>query len=225
MYSGVIYKYTSPSGKSYIGQTTVSLKQRAAFNGEGYKQCSLFYKAILKYGFNNMKSEILESFEEEDQKILINKLNEAEYYYIKKNNTLAPNGYNLREGGDNTNYSEEAIICKHGSEHFNYRKDIDDISLKNYYLQGKTLREISNITGFSLLTIKRHLIDQGVFNEKKYNAPVIKYNKNMEIVKRWISASEAARDENKDPNSISRCCREKRRFYKGFTYRFEGDEI
>ena len=36
MITGVIYKYTSPSGKSYIGQTVKSLQQRAKYTGKGY---------------------------------------------------------------------------------------------------------------------------------------------------------------------------------------------
>ena len=45
----VVYRYISPSNKSYIGQTCNSLSVRAA-NGEGYKGCPKFYKAIQKYG-------------------------------------------------------------------------------------------------------------------------------------------------------------------------------
>ncbi len=225
MYKGIIYKYTSPSGKCYIGQTTKTLKERAKFNGEGYMQCSLFYKAILKYGFENMQSKILENFQEEDLDLLIIKLNEAEQYYIKFYNSMAPNGYNLREGGGNSIFSKESEVCQHGSKHFNYRKDIDDEELKELYLSGKTLIELSKLTNLETLTIKRHLIDQGVFKEKKYNAAVIKYNKNGEILGRWKSATEAGKAEGKGSNSISRCCREKRNFYLGVTYRYEGDEL
>jgi hypothetical protein len=49
---GFIYKYTSPYGKSYIGQTTRSLKERAkTANGIGYSCCTYFFNAIQKYGF------------------------------------------------------------------------------------------------------------------------------------------------------------------------------
>jgi hypothetical protein len=56
---GFIYKYTSPSGSSYVGQTTRSLQERAGHNGKCYKGCDLFYKAIQKYGFSNFTVEIL----------------------------------------------------------------------------------------------------------------------------------------------------------------------
>lgn len=45
----MVYVYTSPSSKKYIGQTCTSLSIRAN-NGEGYKTSPKFYQAIKKYG-------------------------------------------------------------------------------------------------------------------------------------------------------------------------------
>lgn len=90
---GFIYKYTSPSGKSYIGQTIYSLKERAkTSNGAGYSNCIIFFRAIQKYGFNNFQYEILGEFP-------IVELDEKEKYYIEKEHTIQPNGYNIKSGG------------------------------------------------------------------------------------------------------------------------------
>lgn len=89
---GYIYIYTSPSGKSYVGQTTKSLKERAKNNGSGYKNSKAFYRAIEKYGFEKMKYRILGEFP-------IRELNEQEIFFIKQLNTLVPNGYNIYKGG------------------------------------------------------------------------------------------------------------------------------
>lgn len=91
---GFIYKYTSPSNKSYIGQTVGTLKERAKnlISGNGYKKCSLFWKAINKYGFLKFKVEILEE-------VPIENLNKREIFYIDKFNSISPNGYNLAIGG------------------------------------------------------------------------------------------------------------------------------
>lgn len=89
---GFIYCYTSPSGKKYIGQTIQSINSRAKEEGKGYKQCSLFFRAIKKYGLENFKVEILEEAPQE-------LLNSKEIEWIKFYNTQAPNGYNLTEGG------------------------------------------------------------------------------------------------------------------------------
>lgn len=90
---GFIYKYTSPNGKSYIGQTVHSLKERAkSQEGKGYENCTIFYRAIQKYGFNNFEYEILGEYPQ-------NELDEKEKYFIKLNNTIYPNGYNIKSGG------------------------------------------------------------------------------------------------------------------------------
>lgn len=48
-----IYLHRNKSnGKVYIGQTIQSIENRWK-NGNGYKPCTYFYKAIQKYGWEN----------------------------------------------------------------------------------------------------------------------------------------------------------------------------
>lgn len=89
---GWIYMYTSPSGKKYIGQTTYSILDRARKDGSGYERCTVFYRALQKYGIENFTVEILDEVPEE-------LLEEKEAYYISEYNTLLPNGYNYFPGG------------------------------------------------------------------------------------------------------------------------------
>jgi predicted GIY-YIG superfamily endonuclease len=49
MLKGYIYIHITPNNKVYIGQTTQDLKKRF-LNGKEYSSCSLFQKAINKYG-------------------------------------------------------------------------------------------------------------------------------------------------------------------------------
>ena len=92
-----IYKITSPSGKSYIGQTTQNPKTRwiqhiYAANATENK-CRAFERAIRKYGEDAFTHETL---------LLINE-NMVDYYEVKLialYDTLSPNGYNLRDGGN-----------------------------------------------------------------------------------------------------------------------------
>ena len=99
---GIIYKYTAPNGKSYIGQTTRD-RQKRGLNGKGYSHSRAFNAAILKYGYSNFEYVELEEVEASTVESLIDKLNELEIYHIKLENTLAPYGYNLNEGGGNKN--------------------------------------------------------------------------------------------------------------------------
>lgn len=54
-----VYRYTTPDGRVYIGQTCSSLEVRADKNGKGYKPCTKFWYAIQYFGWENIKSEIL----------------------------------------------------------------------------------------------------------------------------------------------------------------------
>lgn len=96
---GTIYKYTSPNGKSYIGQTRQTMKRRAERGGRKYRESTAFYSAINKYGFENFTVEILETVESDDLDTLIDTLNALETKLIKEHKTLCPNGYNIDIGG------------------------------------------------------------------------------------------------------------------------------
>ena len=91
---GIIYRYISPSGKSYIGKTIYDQKTRAGKDGSGYKGCTAFYNAIQKYGWDNFQYEIIESCPNE-------LLQEKEAYYINFYNAQVPNGYNVRDESPN----------------------------------------------------------------------------------------------------------------------------
>ena len=64
----IVYKHTSPSGKVYIGITGRTVKERWGKNGNGYKYCPYFYRAIKKYGWDNIKHEILYEGLTEDER-------------------------------------------------------------------------------------------------------------------------------------------------------------
>ena len=50
------------NGKMYVGQTISQNNiNRRWNNGKGYKSCSLFWRAIQKYGRNNFEHEIIAS--------------------------------------------------------------------------------------------------------------------------------------------------------------------
>lgn len=102
---GLIYMLTSPSGKSYIGQTKRSFAirwnqhKREAETGNN----TPLYKAIRKYGADSFQHTILIETDND-------KLNELEQYYIKQYDTYN-NGYNCTIGGEgNCKISDDTII-------------------------------------------------------------------------------------------------------------------
>lgn len=105
----IVYRHTSPSGKVYVGITKRNCKVRWN-NGLGYKDCPLFFKAISKYGWENIIHEILfENFNEISAKITEEDL----IYYYKSINK----SYNITDGGDGMKgvkkFGEENPFYKH----------------------------------------------------------------------------------------------------------------
>lgn len=112
-----VYKHTTPNGKVYIGITKQKPVKRW-LHGEGYSKQSYFYNAILKYGWDNIKHDVLftdltrEQAEEKEIELI------AQY---KSNQRKF--GYNIDRGGRVNRMSDEtkekirkANIGKHHSK-------------------------------------------------------------------------------------------------------------
>lgn len=97
----IVYIYTFPNGKKYVGQTIQTLAQRA-HRGEAYRECPLVYNAIQKYGWDNIKKEIVVECDTQEE------LNRQERFFIAFYKTTDINfGYNLQSGGNNGTMSDE----------------------------------------------------------------------------------------------------------------------
>ena len=89
-----LYKHTCPNGKIYFGITN-NLKKRWSAMGEQYHSCKRFYYAIRKFGWVNIKHEVLiENLTQE-------KAGELEKKYIKDN------AYTIALAIDGKQYSSE----------------------------------------------------------------------------------------------------------------------
>ena len=117
---GEIYCLTSPSGKKYIGQCVKYLSSGKKWgyisrwkehirDSKTKNYCRLLNNAIVKYGEENFKVELITECN-------ILEMNQLETYYISFYNTLTPNGYNLTTGGSNLcRQSEETKELKRQS--------------------------------------------------------------------------------------------------------------
>lgn len=110
-----IYRYESPSGKSYIGQTFGDDIERAlrirscGSNGYGYKGCIKFYNAIKKYGFDKFNVEILfyglsQADANRIEVICISLFRSVEFGY---NTTPGGGGYNKGKNSHSKEYQNE----------------------------------------------------------------------------------------------------------------------
>lgn len=88
-----IYKHTSPSGKVYIGQTCRKPEKRWGIEGKLYKSSPNFYSAILKYGWDNIKHDIVQTTDTQEKADILEQM----WISFYKRRTGV---YNLTDGGE-----------------------------------------------------------------------------------------------------------------------------
>ena len=88
-----LYRHTFPNGKMYIGITKKTPVGRRWQNGKGYSHQPKMAHAITKYGWANVRHDVLlVGLTEQEAKFW-------EQFYIKQFDTVE-NGYNITFGGD-----------------------------------------------------------------------------------------------------------------------------
>lgn len=152
MYKGLIYKYISPSGKIYIGQTINENKRRRTFKNINMRYAGgKIDLARVKYSPENFKYSVIETIETQSKKELFQKLNELEIYYIQKYNSFY-NGYNSTLGGTNGHEFTEEQKTKISDSLANkvVQYDLDG----NFIRIWKSCREIEHSLGYSRIPIQ-----------------------------------------------------------------------
>lgn len=193
----VVYRHTSPSGKVYIGITCTKPEKRWR-NGNGYKNCSVFYRAIQKYGWNNIEHQILFSGLNE---ISAKMIEEDLIYYYKKEGI----SYNITDGGDGVK----------GYHHTEERKRKISSANKGRKLSEETKRRMSKAKkNLSAETREKMSTSQKCKS-------VSQYFPNGTLFATYKSLSEAERLTNISTGSISQCCRGLRKTAGGFIWRYE----
>lgn len=98
---GYIYRITNKiNNMKYIGQTIGDLNERFRHHCNKRSNCRYLKNALQKYGKHNFKFELICVCFDSDCDIY-------EKQYIEKYNTIVPNGYNLREGGQSGRQNDE----------------------------------------------------------------------------------------------------------------------
>lgn len=139
---GYIYKIENTvDNKIYIGQTIQDLESRWKDHRKIGSNCRYLKSAIKKYGIDKFEFKLVcITFD--------NQLDDMEILYIKKYNCLAPNGYNLRLGGDSGKHHEDTKR-KISATLLQNKKiiqfDIEGNRLKTFYC----LREAAEAVGCS----------------------------------------------------------------------------
>lgn len=99
-----VYEHVFPNGKRYIG-ITGDIEKRWR-DGEGYSKQAKIYRAIMKFGWENIEHNVIMD------NLTIKQAQELEMYLIKTLGTIK-NGYNVSIGGENitTSYLNSDILA------------------------------------------------------------------------------------------------------------------
>lgn len=89
-----VYCHIFPNGKRYVGITKISSEERWK-NGNGYKTCPLVDRAIKKYGWENVKHELIVEVDTKEEAEIMERM-----YILIYNTNDKRFGYNILPGGD-----------------------------------------------------------------------------------------------------------------------------
>lgn len=189
---GFIYKITNNINlKNYIGQTTKTIEERWKGHLKKNSNCIYLKRSLDKYGIENFTIEELLFCEN----IM---LNENEIIFIKKYNSIIPNGYNIKSGGHHHEETKEKIRKSLQCSHICINCDKIIVGGQHKTCSDKCRYEIK----YKNSTIK-----------------VLQFDLNNNFIKEYDSYKEAAEKNNVSLPGISMVCNGKRKQLKGFIYK------
>ncbi len=197
-----VYMHTVPkelSGynwdKHYIGITGVGTRKRWGKHGRGYKNSPYFYRAIQKYGWDNIKHEILED------NLTIEEASNKEKYYIKKyQSDLNMYGYNILSGGYFDGGGKNKNVAMYNLDG-KLEKIFPSMTAAATYLG---ITALNNSLGFAIKNpeaqrhgyLWREIVDYNnvpeqiepyVLQPSSLNKPVLQFSLQGDFIKRWDS--------------------------------------
>ena len=188
-----VYMHTSPSGKRYIGITGQTVEERWK-NGWGYYTQLIFYRAILKYSFDNFKHEIIASELSKEEAVNLEK------ELIKQYKTTDRRyGYNVTKGGETMSPNCHWAGSHHTEES---KKKISEANKGR--LRPDTIERNKGNNYTSLL--------------------VYQYTMNGEYIDIYQSTRDVERKLGIIHNKISDCCRNKMFSVDGFCWSYLNPE-
>lgn len=212
-----VYIHIFPNGKKYIGITCQSLKNRWR-DGKGYKEQPIMWKAIQKYGWDNIEHKILfENLSKEEAE-------KKEKELIKEFDTLFYNnkGYNIQEGGlnhQNIINREEVIKLWKTGENMKYIAE----KLK---CSPKTISYILDQNGITKEEKKqRQQQASAEATQKSMGKKVNQFDLNKNYIATYPSLQEASKAVNANNQYyIKSCCEGKVSKAHGFLWQYYKEE-
>lgn len=221
-----VYCHYFPNGKVYVGITSKEPEQRWLKNGYGYKEQTIMYNAVKKYGWDNIKHVVIA------RNVGYESAKNIEIDLIALyNSTNRKNGYNISPGGDLiSEESRKKISISRTGQHVSEesRKKMSEQrkgkkkSEEHKRKIGEAHRGMKMSDDFckkmSEIAKNRHHDT----TKDPRNMAVLQYRIcDGKFINRYISLAEASRQTGASKSHISECAKDKRRQELGFVWLYE----
>lgn len=210
-----VYKHTFPNNKVYIGITAQNPFRRWA-NGYGYKNQPYIFNAIKKYGWDNIKHEILcsglnkkDAEEKEIELIAMYRSNDKHY------------GYNVANGGNVIGTVSDETKKRISRKLKGRPKERPMFKGKHHSVETR-MKMSNNRKGIMNPMFARHLSKETKIkmSEAHKVGSLCKAIVCLETGEIFISASDVARKMNLSQGNVSSVARGVRKHTKGFHFEY-----
>lgn len=248
-----VYQHISPSNKSYFGIHKGNDVRKRWANGLGYRTQTVFFRAIVKYGWDNFQHKVLyknlsEQEAKKKEKELINK------YKTNASNKNHKNGYNMTPGGDTCPsmfFQEDKEYRKMMEEncYSKIRKPVDMYDIKGNYIKSfSSMRdaekeigaykgevskcchgERSNVKGYVFKEKGKKLEINDNDKLKLFKRQVYQFDFYGNLIRIFDSCANASKYVNfgstKGASMIAHCAKGERASYKGYLWSYTDQAI
>lgn len=207
-----LYRHITPSGKVYIGITSQKPEYRWN-NGNGYlhSRKTKFKSSILKYGWDNIKHEVLFTNLNEDAA----KRLEVELIRHYKNLGISLNHTDGGEGVKGMTPWNKGIKVPYEKSNKLRGKKLSEEHRRKLSIshKGKVPRKGFHLTPSQIENLKmanigrKKSIEEREKISKAFSKPVALLDSNGHIAKKYNSATEAANELDIDISYLNKCCR------------------
>lgn len=210
-----IYKITSPTGRIYIGLTSMRYQRFYSYRNlkNNIKGQRRLYYSLKKYGWENHKVEIIRDNIPNRKEACV-----WERYYIYKYDTYrTEHGLNLTKGGDSAvTWTDE--MRKRQSKIMKERMRKNNLMSNSEYYE----KMVNSIRTKEHRKLKSDIMKKSHTNHR-FRKAVIQMNKWGDKINSFHSAAEAGRLLRLRANKIAMVCNGygNRRFHGGFMWRWE----
>lgn len=205
MNNWTIYEHISPSGKVYVGITSKKPEIRWR-KGVGYPKCKIFYKAIIKYGWDNIQHNIIATGLGEDTA----KNMENDLIAFNKAKGMS---YNITDGGD-------GMLGRPTTE--KQRQHAASIWKGKKIPRDVVEKSAAKRRGRKCSPLHIERIRIGKIGNGNGNKAVVEL-RDGKIIGEYKSCVEAAKVINTHPNCVSAVCRGVRNSIYGHEYKYKNN--